>query len=162
MRKTNNEVMSYSLIGLALLLIIILAFVKINFDQQAVFMCQAIENDPSKDMSQCPAHNSSLPWFLTGAFAVSVLILASGIYLLLSHTPEKKPEFKDIDVSGFDEHEKLIYGLLKENKGSMYQSDIIKKTGFSKVQMTRILDKMEHNDIIDRKRRGMTNIVVLK
>jgi uncharacterized membrane protein len=44
----------------------------------------------------------------------------------------------------------------------MYQSDLIKETEFSKVKITRILDKMESKDVIDRKRRGMTNIIVLK
>jgi uncharacterized membrane protein len=43
----------------------------------------------------------------------------------------------------------------------MYQSDLLRQMGFSKVQMTRLLDKLAARKIIDRKRRGMTNIVIL-
>ena len=38
---------------------------------------------------------------------------------------------------------------------------LIQETGFSKVQMTRILDRMEGRKIIERKRRGMTNVIIL-
>lgn len=165
MRQIDLKTMGYFLIGLAILLIVVLTFVKINFDKQAVFLCQEIENDPHKEMSQCPAHNSSLPWFVMGAFAISFLILSGGLYLLFSGQPENKhaPLYsKGVDVSGLDENERSIYNLLKENKGSMYQSDLVKKTDFTKVQMTRILDKMESDDVLERKRRGMANIVVLK
>ena len=75
--------------------------------------------------------------------------------------------FKDekkqaIDFSKLDEKERKVYELLKQNQGSMYQSDLIKQTEFSKVQMTRILDKMAGKGIVDVKRRGMTNIIVLR
>ena len=74
----------------------------------------------------------------------------------------EKSDFKEIDTSKLDEDEKKIYGLLKQNEGSMYQSDLIKETELSKVAITRILDKLESKKIIDRKRRGMTNIVILR
>ncbi|MBI5072205.1 MarR family transcriptional regulator, partial [Candidatus Woesearchaeota archaeon] len=65
-------------------------------------------------------------------------------------------------LSKLDEDEKKIYELLKKSNGSVYQTDIIKETGYSKVKITRILDKMELAQIVERKRRGMTNIIVLK
>ena len=36
------------------------------------------------------------------------------------------------------------------------------KLEIGKVGMTRILDKLESKDIVERKRRGMNNVVVLK
>lgn len=36
------------------------------------------------------------------------------------------------------------------------------KTGLTKVKVTRILDRLEGREIIERKRRGMTNVVILK
>ena len=71
-------------------------------------------------------------------------------------------EKKKVTYSKLDEEEKKILELLQKNEGSQYQSDLIKETGFSKVKMTRILDKFESKGYIDRKRRGMTNIVFLK
>ncbi|MBI2661420.1 MarR family transcriptional regulator, partial [Candidatus Woesearchaeota archaeon] len=76
--------------------------------------------------------------------------------------PEPKKEYAQIDASKLDEEEKSIYDRLKENNGSMYQSDLIKQTGFTKVKMTRLLDKLESKGILERKRRGTTNIAVLK
>ena len=61
-----------------------------------------------------------------------------------------------------DEEEKRLYNIIKDKDGSAYQSDLVKETDFSKVKITRVLDKLEHKGIIERKRRGMTNIVVLK
>ena len=46
---------------------------------------------------------------------------------------------------------KLISGL----------SDLIKESGMNKVKVSRILDRLEGKGLIDRKRRGMTNIVIL-
>jgi len=131
-------------------------------------------------MNQCPVHEDNNSWMMIVAFGITFLILGSGLYLLF--VPNKREtidnnnnnnnkihngsnnhhNFKEIDTTLLSEDEKRIYLLLKEKEGSMYQSDLIKKTDFSKVQMTRILDKMEHNGIVERKRRGMTNIVVLK
>ena len=55
-----------------------------------------------------------------------------------------------------------MLNALKTTEGSAYQSDLIKATGYSKVKVTRILDKMESKGIVERKRRGMANIIVMK
>lgn len=49
-----------------------------------------------------------------------------------------------------------------EAEGTIFQSDIVTKTNFTKVKVTRILDKLEGKGLIERKRRGMTNVVILK
>jgi uncharacterized membrane protein len=74
----------------------------------------------------------------------------------------QKPKPKKIDISKLDSDERKIIGLLQENDGSTFQSDIVKGLGYSKVKITRILDKMEQHGLIERKRRGMANLVVLK
>ena len=68
----------------------------------------------------------------------------------------------EIDTSTLTEEENKIYNLIKLNKGSIYQSDIMKQTQLSKVKVSRVLDRMEGKSILERKRRGMTNIVILK
>ena len=84
------------------------------------------------------------------------------MYLVFMPFESQKNVFKKTDMSKLDEEEKNIYHLLKQNNGSMYQSDIIKETNFSKVKTSRILDKMSGKGLIERQRRGMTNIVILK
>ncbi|PIN91750.1 hypothetical protein COU61_01900 [Candidatus Pacearchaeota archaeon CG10_big_fil_rev_8_21_14_0_10_35_13] len=49
-----------------------------------------------------------------------------------------------------------------EGDGTLFQSDLVDKSGFDKVKVTRILDKLEGKGFIERKRRGMSNVVILK
>jgi uncharacterized membrane protein len=58
--------------------------------------------------------------------------------------------------------EKLVFEKILESEGTIFQSDLVEKTGFQKVKVTRILDRLEGKGIIERKRRGMTNVVILK
>jgi uncharacterized membrane protein len=44
----------------------------------------------------------------------------------------------------------------------MFQSELVEKTGYSKSKVSLILDRLEAKRILERKRRGMTNAVVLK
>lgn len=65
-------------------------------------------------------------------------------------------------LNGFNADEKLALEKIIDAQGTIFQSDLVEKTGLSKVQITRILDKLEGNGLIERKRRGMTNVVILK
>ncbi len=58
--------------------------------------------------------------------------------------------------------EKGVYETLIGSEGFMFQSDIVEKSGFPKAKVSRILDKMEAKGLLERKRRGMANAVVLK
>lgn len=71
-------------------------------------------------------------------------------------------EEKQHKLEYLDEEEKRVMELVITNQGSMYQSDLMKETQFSKVKVTRILDRLEGKQLIERKRRGMTNIVILR
>ena len=51
--------------------------------------------------------------------------------------------------------------LVEENK-TIFQGDIIEKAGFSKAKVTRIIDRLEGKGFVERKRRGLTNVVVFK
>ena len=58
--------------------------------------------------------------------------------------------------------EKQVLTVVVEEDGTIFQSAIVEKTQLSKVKITRILDKLEGKGLIERKRRGMTNVVILK
>lgn len=57
--------------------------------------------------------------------------------------------------------EKKIIGLIKEDKEGSLQSDLVIKTGYSKVKMHRILKSLENKGLIKRGRFGITNKVFL-
>jgi len=162
-------------IGVALLGI--LAQVKVNIDERSTFLCKIVAADPALTMEECPAHKDNTSWLLVMAFGITFLVLGGGIYLLFAPLEKNtqmngqtkgtsleihsKPK-KEVDHTQLSSEEQRLYNLLVENNGSLYQSDLVNKTGLSKVQITRILDRMEGAGIIERKRRGMTNVVILQ
>lgn len=99
---------------------------------------------------------------------ISLLVLIGGLIAFLMkdevvhhHT---KVEEKDVTkiLENLDGPEKIIMNIVIRENGSVYQSDVIKETGQSKVKVSRVLDKLEGKGLIERKRRGMTNVIVLK
>ena len=72
-----------------------------------------------------------------------------------------KDNYKNI-IDSLADDEKAVFEKVIESEGTAFQSDLVDKTQFHKVKVTRILDKLEGKGLIERKRRGMTNIVILK
>lgn len=159
----NAKVWGYSLIGLGIGLLIILSFIKTDIDTKDAALCKAYQ-DENLNMENCPAHTSHASWYLVAMFGITFLILGIGIYMLFlapGHT-ESSRTYKQVDLAKLEAEERQIYDAIKAKEGSAYQADLIKETGFSKVKVTRMLDKLETYGIVERKRRGMTNIIVLK
>jgi len=103
------------------------------------------------------------------AIAIVGIIVTIGLVLIFSKpkkeiiikkVKEKRPK-KKVNLSGFRADEKKVFKLVQKNR-TMFQGDLIEETGFTKAKMTRILDKLEGHNLIERKRRGLTNVVVLK
>lgn len=161
----NLKAIGTILIAFSTILLITLSFVKTDVDTQSTFLCEKVQ-EKNISMSECPVHKSNISWMIVLAFSVGFLLFGIGIYLVLMH---KKPAIqeeipiKKIDISKLDADEKKVYDLLKTKEGgTAYQTLLVQETGFSKVKITRVLDKLETKSIIERKRRGMTNLVVLK
>jgi len=109
------------------------------------------------------------------SLALAGLVFIIGLFLILAKEHEKivikkiKPvaeiqpkKFSKKSLEKLNKEEAKIMNLLLEHKGSMFQSEIVGKIGFSKVKITRTLDSLEGQGLVERRRRGMTNIVLLK
>lgn len=102
------------------------------------------------------------------SLAIVGVILLIGIVLMFIKPKEKvivktiKEKKKKKDYSSLDKKEKEVVNLLVNEGNAMFQADLMEKLGIGKVGLTRLLDKLEAKQIIERKRRGMNNIVVLK
>jgi len=59
-------------------------------------------------------------------------------------------------------NEETIYALLVEADGELPQRDLVESTDLSKATVSRTLDKLERKDLLERKRRGMGNVVHLE
>ncbi len=123
-------------------------------------------------------HGASCPMWGTIHFqtdislGIMVTLIFTGTYLIFSENIKdyilKKTKLKTrinkiaLLQKAQNPEEKLILECILEKGTSIFQSDLVEKTKLSKVKITRILDRLETRNIIERKRRGMTNIVILK
>jgi len=106
-------------------------------------------------------------------FAFSIVIGACACYILLSAKPsnprptwklsleEKKSEWREVSKTLGDD-EKRVYEAILQADGVLSQSELVEKTGLSKSTVSRTLDLLESRNLIERRRRGMGNVVVLK
>ncbi len=98
---------------------------------------------------------------------VSVVFII-GLVIMFSKPKEKivvktiKEKRKKLDLSGLDKDDKKVVDLLLSENKAMFQSDLMEKLSIGKVKTTRLLDRLEDKGLIERKRRGRNNIVVLK
>jgi uncharacterized membrane protein len=91
-----------------------------------------------------------------------IIILGIGVFLyFFKEDSIKTPVNKTINTKDLNEDEMKIFNLILEEK-TIFQSLIVEQTGFTKVKVTRLLDKLEGKQLIERKRRGMTNVIILK
>lgn len=58
--------------------------------------------------------------------------------------------------------EKELFSIIRDNGGIIFQSELVKRSGFPKAKVSRLLDKLESRGVAERRRRGMTNVVVIK
>ena len=104
------------------------------------------------------------------SLAIAFIVLILGIFFIFAKTPEKivtktitkSAPKKKISLEGLDKQEKEVITLVQAEGGAIFQASLMEKLGTGKVGITRLLDKLEAKQLIERKRRGMNNIVVLK
>jgi len=158
----ENKNVGYLLLGISLLIIFII-FLFNNAMKNILIQSCPLEHGGVV----CPAYSTITQQTYLSLAIVGVLILFS-VFLILSKQNERiilkriKERKKKIDFSNIDREEKKIVDLLLKEDGAMFQADLMEKLELGKVKMTRILDKLESKQVIERKRRGMTNIVVLR
>ena len=101
----------------------------------------------------------------------SVILGISGTYLLSIDSADKpagrlvleerKRKWREV-AKTLKEDEKKVYQAIIEADGIIEQSKLPEKTGISKASVSRALDLLESKGLVERRRRGMGNIVLLK
>lgn len=118
-------------------------------------------NDQCSLEVPCP-HEVALKFQTNLSIVFLIAVIGVGIYFLFAKERamhERKRDTEKIKMLNMDERK--IFDI-SEKEGSIFQSDLVEKSGFDKVKVTRILDKLEGKQLIERKRRGMTNVVIVK
>jgi uncharacterized membrane protein len=106
------------------------------------------------------------------SLAIVLTIITIGLYIMFSKPEEKtihktivkrikeKNKEKNIDLKNLNEKEKKALKIIQNEKG-IFQKELMERLEIGKVGMTRLLDKLEAKQLIERKRRGMNNFVML-
>jgi hypothetical protein len=155
----ENKHVGGLVIGIAVVMVIIVLI--FNFAMKDIVGKSCTEG-PTCPMWGTIATQTWLSLSITG------IVLIVGLFIMFSKPKEKiiiktiKEKKKKINLNGLDKNEKEVIEILQKENGAIFQSTLMEKLGIGKVGITRLLDKLEAKQFIERKRRGMNNIVVLK
>jgi len=152
-------------LGIILIILSIALFVMMyNFSQATLDLIDSGGIVCGEGHETCP-HVEVLNQAYLGYF-LALIILIIGVFLVIfggkPPAPEGKENKWEETLKTLTGDEKEIYGKAMESEGVIFQSDLVEKSGFPKAKVSRILDRMEARGLLERKRRGMTNAVVLK
>ncbi len=161
----NPKKLGWLIVIVSVLVIVLLISFKLQLDKQNLKACASLcstDGESSCSMAQCPYHQGTdFSWILILTSILSAFLGGAGFYITFAKT-ENLVQEKTYDLTKLSHQERDIFLLIKEHKEGIYQSELVKQLNLSKVKVTRILDKLQAHELIERKRRGMTNIVVVK
>ena len=159
----ENKNVGYLILGISVLIIGIIFLFNSTLREIVNSSCTLAHGGTT-----CPMYDTITQQTYLALGIVGLLIIV-GLVLIFSKQTEKivikkveeKRKKKIIDTTGLKSEEKQVLKLIEETK-TIFQADLIEKTGFGKAKMTRILDRLEGKEFVERKRRGMTNVVVMR
>ncbi|MCK4531450.1 MAG: MarR family transcriptional regulator [Candidatus Aenigmarchaeota archaeon] len=152
-------------LGVVLIILsVILFLIMYNFSQTMLEIIDSGELGSCQSYETCP-HVMILNQAYLGYFLALVIFIVGVFLLIFGGRPEKvegnKRKWESV-LKTLTGDERGIYDKIVASEGVIFQSELVEQTGFPKAKVSRVLDKMEARGLLERKRRGMTNAVVLK
>jgi uncharacterized membrane protein len=77
----------------------------------------------------------------------------------LQNNEDWTPEMRNLALRLLQGDERRMLRQIFDAGGQILQKDLVYRAGFSKVKVTRLLDKLERKGLIIRERHGSTNLV---
>ena len=160
----ENKYVGYLILGISVLVVFIIFMFSNAMKNIIDDGCSMMH-----DLGYCPAY-ATIDQQTYLALGIAGLLTLVGLVLVFSKPEkeiifktrrEKKAQHGKIDITELKAEEKQILALVRDAK-AIFQADLIEKTGLGKAKITRIIDRLEGKGFVERKRRGMTNIVVLR
>jgi uncharacterized membrane protein len=157
----RNKNVGFLIVGIAIVVCIIILIFNLGMTSIVSSTCS---HGPSCSMYGTIKTQTYL------SLAIAGIIFSIGLFLIFAKETEKiviktktiKEKRKPISLDGLDKKEQGVIKILQEGNGAVFQAELMEKTEMGKVGMTRLLDKLESKQLIERKRRGMNNIIILK
>jgi len=158
----ENKNVGYLVLGIAVLLVIIILLFQSALKDIVAATCTEVGHGII-----CPMNVAINQQTILALAIVGLLVIIAGV-LIFSKPKEKivirkvKEKRKKLNLENLDKDEKKVVEILLKENNAMFQSTLKERLDVGKVKLTRLLDKLEAKQIIERKRRGMNNIVVLR
>jgi len=121
------------------------------------------------------SHGPGCPMWGTIEFQTNIsvgiitFVALIGLYFIFFSRDVEKIKPKKIDKEEYekvlktlDEGQRKVLEKIIDEQGTIFQSELVEKTGISKVKVSRILDKLEGKGLIERRRHGMANVILIK
>lgn len=159
----ENRNVGYIILGISVLIIFIIFLFDSALKEIILATCTEIGHGLTCPMTNTVNQQTYLALGIVGLLVIVglVLIFSKPQKEIIVKRVKERQHKKKIDTTGLKPEEKKVLDLVQENR-AIFQAELIEKTEFGKAKMTRIIDKLEGKGFVERKRRGMTNIVVLK
>ncbi|MEM3113343.1 MAG: MarR family transcriptional regulator [Candidatus Pacearchaeota archaeon] len=159
----ENKNVGFLIIGISILIVFIIFIFNSTLNDIVNSSCSLAHGE-----DYCPMYDTITKQTYLALSIVGVLAIF-GLFLIFSKPNEKlvvkrikeKPVTRKIDISDLRNDDKMVFNLISENK-VIFQADIIEKTGLGKAKISRIIDRLEGRGLVERKRRGMTNVIVVR
>jgi len=159
----ENKHVGYLILGISVVVIIVILLFNSALKDIVTLSC-GVDHEEFCPMAQTVNEQTYI------ALGVVGLLILVGLLLIFSKPNERiivktktvQAKKKPLDLSGLDKDEKAVVKLLEEENGTIFQAEMKEKLDIGKVKLTRLLDKLEAKEIIERKRRGMNNVVVIR
>jgi uncharacterized membrane protein len=166
----RNRIVGAIVIGISVLM----AFIIYSFN----FAMTNIINDSCSHGPSCPMWGT-LGFQTNLSIGITAFVFIIGIYLTffgeeerivvrlkriheqIETKPPSRKNFKDV-LGKLDPDEKMVFEKVIDNNGNVLQSELVSGLGMSKVRITRVLDRLEGRNLIERRRRGMSNSVIIR
>lgn len=102
-----------------------------------------------------------LIFFIISIASGMVILIFSSIRILKMFQKIEKNEI-EINMDYLSDDEKFIINLIMKNGGQMLQNKIVNESGLTKVKVSRIITTLEAKGFIEKRRKGVTNEIVVK
>lgn len=143
-------------------------FLIISFAILMGFIVYSFNSALSEIVNASCDHGPSCPMWGTINYqtniGIGIIIFAIALGIYFAFLPDEKPKAIKIplEIKGLSLEEKAIIKIIQKEEGSVFQSQLVEDLKYPKAKVSRILDRLQGKGIIERKRRGMSNMVILK
>lgn len=103
--------------------------------------------------------NEQLPLIV---YAISFLSILIGAFIVIMFQLKISKIQLERVLKILPREERMVVKILLDNNSSIEQNKLVALSGFTKVQISRILKKLGEREVIEKKNLGNTNLVMLK